>query len=161
MRLYTWTNQYLSSIQKGIQTAHLVQSLFTKYTHPEASQHNIRPNLIPRAAEHLNEWALNHRTIIVLNGGNCAGLRTVCDILNTEDNPFPWTSFHEDEQSLNKAHTVTGVVLSSPIYDRPQQHHFATRAEYSREFAKWRDYHDLNAFELEVIKLLDNSQLAI
>jgi hypothetical protein len=161
MRLYAWVNNYLSSIQKGIQTAHLVHSLFTKYTHPEASRYNIRPNLIPRAAEYLNDWALNHRTIIILNGGNCAGLRTVCDVLNTENNSFPWTSFHEDEQSLNKAHTVTGIVLPSSVYDRPQRANYHSVLSYERDLETWIDRYDLNKFELEVIKLLDNSQLAI
>lgn len=107
MRFYAFTNFYLSSIQKGIQAQHCTAELFTHY------------NRQSRGGKHLYEWAQNHKTTIVLNGGNCADLknlfltmRALCDELG-----LPYTSFSEDEQSLNGAITCVGVVLPASIYE--------------------------------------------
>jgi hypothetical protein len=107
MRFYAFTNFYLSSIQKGIQAQHCTAELFTHY------------NRQSRGGKLLYDWAQNHKTTIVLNGGNCAdlknlflSLRALCDELG-----FPYTSFQEDEQSLNGAITCVGVVLPARIYE--------------------------------------------
>lgn len=61
-RLYTFINFYLSSIQQGIQSAHIVSELFTKYSN--SFEKDV-----------LYDWANNHKTIIVLNGGTSFDLR--------------------------------------------------------------------------------------
>lgn len=61
LRLYSFTNYYLSDLQKGLQTAHLVSEMFTKYV---TGKHK----------KMLFEWATNHKTIIILNGGNSNGV---------------------------------------------------------------------------------------
>ncbi len=59
MKLYSFVNRYLIPIQKGIQTAHMVSEMF---------QENENNKL-------LLDWAQNHKTIIMLDGGLCDNMR--------------------------------------------------------------------------------------
>lgn len=106
MRLYTLTNMYLSSIQKGIQSAHVVHELFTTYYAPTSRQHLT-----------LLEWATKHKTMIVLNGGYAANIQTVFDAINTDDNSYPVACFHEEQEALNGALTCMGIVLPEKVYN--------------------------------------------
>jgi hypothetical protein len=100
MRLYTFTNFYLSSIQQGIQTAHVVSELSIK-AHPLYT-----------------EWAKDHKTIIVLNGGNSKSLQDVYSKLTRlVETKYPIAKFNEDEQSLNEAFTCVGIVVPAKIYE--------------------------------------------
>ncbi len=103
-RLYTFTNVYISSIQKGIQTAHVVSDLFGKYSNKNYC---------------LNEWASNHKTIIVLNGGNQSMLEQTFRDMEAfaEKGNYPYAMFNEDIQSLNGAVTAIGIVLPNEIYN--------------------------------------------
>lgn len=103
-RLYTFTNLYVSSIQKGIQTAHVVSDLFAKYSNTNYC---------------LNEWAANHKTIIVLNGGNQESLiQTYVEMgMFAEKRKLPHVKFKEDIESLNGAVTAIGIVLPNEIYN--------------------------------------------
>lgn len=95
-RLYSLTNRYLSGIQKGIQTAHVVGELVQL---PDISK--------------VVEWARDHATIIVLDGGNCDHLVEFCEILEKSDHP--WARFNEDS-SLGFALTAVGVILPKKVY---------------------------------------------
>ncbi len=108
MRLYFFGNMYLSSIQQGIQAAHVTHELFLKY------QHVGNPS---RAAIDLYCWAEHHKTMILLNGGYASSLQELIDIFNSPNNPFPWTYFNEEEASLNGALTSVGIVLPEKIYE--------------------------------------------
>lgn len=105
MRLYSFTHTYLSSLQKGLQTAHLVHELFEKYSNR---------NTI------LNGWAKDHKTIIILKGGNSLALEKLNHLLSNLGNELslPQTHFYEDENSLNHALTCTGIVVPAHIYDK-------------------------------------------
>lgn len=110
MRFYAFTNFYLSSMQKGIQAQHCTAELFVHYNHRS------------KGGQVLYNWAQNHKTTIVLNGGNCADLhvlylqlRAICDELG-----YPYQSFSEDAASLNGAITCVGVVLPERIYNGAQ-----------------------------------------
>jgi hypothetical protein len=98
-RLYCLTNMYLSSIQKGIQTAHVVGELAKKFGPLNTFQ----------------DWAEFDKTIIVLNGGNSHSLALFGDILWNQDE-FLCAEFCEDLQSLNGALTAVGVVLPEEVY---------------------------------------------
>ena len=106
-RLYTFINFYLSQIQQGIQTAHIVHELFMKYRVMSSA-----------APGRLNEWAANHKTIIVLNGGEG---RSIAEMLEVTK-PFaakmdlPFADFHEDE-CLGNIRTGFGIVLPEEIFD--------------------------------------------
>jgi hypothetical protein len=106
MRLYSFTNYYLSPLQQGLQTAHVVSTLFAKYLPSDTIQ-----------AEGLYDWAENHQTIVILNGGNQADLRDLLQFFVQGDHRFPYTFFKEDEQSLNDCLTCVGIVLPEYIYN--------------------------------------------
>lgn len=107
MRAYFFGNFYLSSIQQGIQAAHCVADMFTKYKTPSP------------ARDKLYEWAVHHKVMVLLNGGNAADLkelylvlRGICSALD-----YPHEVFMEDTISLNNATTCVGVVVPEKIYE--------------------------------------------
>lgn len=107
MRFYSAGNFYLSSIQQGIQGAHVLGELFTKYGENTTG-----------GGYSLFDWARNHKTMICLNGGNASSLREFYALLHSADNKYlPYAKFHEDEQSLDNAMTCVGVVVPARIYE--------------------------------------------
>lgn len=109
LRLYTFCNVYLSSIQQGIQSAHVVHSLFVKY--PTFESNSI-----------LWDWAINDKTMIVLNGGayadiNQSFVQAIALNLNHHNVLLPFERFHEDDYSLGGIMTCWGIVLPKRIYD--------------------------------------------
>lgn len=66
-RLYTFINFYLSPIQQGIQSAHIVSELFAKYSYSKDEE--AFKEIV------LHDWAKNHKTIIVLNSGTSFDIR--------------------------------------------------------------------------------------
>lgn len=105
-RLYTFINFYLSQIQQGIQTAHIVHELFNKY-----------PNIAGAGAK-LRDWSHDHKTIIVLNGGEGRAINEMLEVTK----PFaakmdlPYAEFFEDE-GLGNIRTGFGIVLQEEIYN--------------------------------------------
>jgi hypothetical protein len=118
MRLYSLTNYYLSATQHGIQTAHLVSEL-SRLDRAGALGKGKRS-----ASAVFREWADNHKTIIVLNGGNSARLRYFHNALisSTLDQKtriadhYPVVHFTEDADSLDGAWTAVGVILPESVY---------------------------------------------
>ena len=108
MRFYGFGNYYLSSLQQGLQAGHAAVDLYVKY-HLMQEQ-DSRQVLYA-------DWAANHKTMVLLNGGNSADLQDLFDFLNCEENPYPFVKFHEDEVSLNGALTYVGMILPPKIYD--------------------------------------------
>lgn len=109
MRLYTFVNYYLSDIQRGIQTAHVVQELNNKYNNKryEGLSHK----------KLLQEWGENHKTIIVLNGKNSENLRNILAACDSIGFQYPYAQFNEDEQSLDCALTCVGIVVPEHIIE--------------------------------------------
>lgn len=105
-RLYSFINCYLSSIQQGIQTAHLVSEIMSNPY-----------NIIPYNKDFVNDWATKDRTIIVCNGGNCKSIQDTIGLFKEKDNLFPWTAFCEDEESLEGTLTGVCIILPEEIYD--------------------------------------------
>lgn len=103
-RLYCLTNMYLSSLQKGLQTAHVVSDLA------------VSAQMDSEVNEVFTAWASNDRTIIILNGGNSASLERWEQFLRTFCSRWPWAAFREDEQSLNGAITAVGVIVPESVY---------------------------------------------
>ena len=103
MRFYSFTNAlYMSPLQLGLQTGHCIA---------EMSQIN-------KGKLMFDEWAQEHKTIIILDGGNNASLNSIFEFLNSSDNTiYPVAKFNEDEQSLNGAITSVGIVLPEEIYE--------------------------------------------
>ena len=107
MRLYTFTNFYLSPIQHGIQSAHVLSDMFVKY------KYNHKKSSI------VYDWAEHHKTMIVLNGGANVDLQYIDDEFEKIGDAliYPFTQFYEDKVSLNNLLTCVGIVLPKEIYD--------------------------------------------
>lgn len=108
MRFYGFGNYYLSSIQQGIQAAHVISTMSIFYK--EATQQK----------KVYNEWAKFHSTIILCNGGNSASLSNLYAFLmdlEAEGMNLPYNKFNEDSQSLDGALTAVGIVLPKKLYE--------------------------------------------
>lgn len=103
MRAYFFGNMYLSSIQQGIQAAHVTAELFMK-------SHSEEGNM------YLLDWANNHKTMILLNAGYSEEIRRLIEFFDTADNPYPWASFNEGQDALDGALTCVGIVVPEKIY---------------------------------------------
>lgn len=104
MRLYTFINCYLSQIQQGIQTAHILGEMAVQFRTEYQDQ---------AYWDYLN----NHKTIIVCNGGNNAMIRETVDFFKDSRNPYQFATFYEDQQSLDGALTGVGIILPPSVYD--------------------------------------------
>jgi len=124
MRAYFFGNMYLSSIQQGIQAAHVTHELFTKYMTGEQEEGG--------PAEYLWEWATNHKTMILLNGGYAEALEDLHAFFESPTNPYPYAWFHEEKASLNGALTSVGIVLPERIYSTAYLLRHDTADLYSR-----------------------------
>lgn len=108
MRLYSFTNLYISSIQKGIQTAHIVSEISVKYTTQKEKCLNLA----------YEDWANNHKTVIVLNGGYGENLYTLEELFADKDNTtYPWAAFNEERDALDGARTAIGIIVDERIYE--------------------------------------------
>ena len=106
LRFYAFGNMYLSSIQQGLQAAHVVSEMSTKYW-GEQSEY----------AHSFYDWAANHKTMVLLNGGYGENLRDLIDFFDCMDNEYPFAYFRESEAALDNALTSVGIILPSDIYD--------------------------------------------
>jgi len=118
LRLYTFCNFYLSSIQQGIQSAHVVSELFNVY------DDNRGDDLL------LKIWATKHKTIIVCNGGMgqdlIEGFDSLAELVqrrypicsfNEEFNAFGSESYDEDSGCSVGPMTCFGIVLPDTVFD--------------------------------------------
>lgn len=95
---------YLSDIQRGIQSAHCVTDMIYKYQVGTIKSHIIY------------NWAKNHKTMILLNGGNQQSLDELYNFMSSPANSYPFGLFREDEQSLNGCLTCVSIVIPERIY---------------------------------------------
>lgn len=110
MRGYFFVNMYLSSIQKGIQTAHCI----TKIAHE-----NKQNNYVMEYPEHMTKIVLdggNHKMLLELHAA-IADLGKQFQEKYPGEKWYPFAAFHEDEQSLNGACTCVGIILPERIYE--------------------------------------------
>lgn len=165
MRAYFFGNMYLSSIQNGIQPQHCTSELFVKY----------REDGIDPAFDYLYEWAENHKTTIVLNGGYSASLRELIERFDSRENPYPWTYFTEDEDAIGPlrptadgsggALTAVCIVLPEKIYALSASLRSDDQLEsYIRTHGEWGyDYNEaveISKWELEFAIELNKYGLA-
>lgn len=105
MRAYFFTNMYISSLQCGLQSQHCTAALFVRYNN-EGNKKDI-----------LYDWATNHKTTIILNGGPSVELQNLTTAFNTGANPYPWESFNESVDALGGIMTCVGIILPPRIYE--------------------------------------------
>lgn len=153
MRAYFFGNMYLSSIQQGIQAAHATASMFTKYLYDDLN--SVKETM-------LFEWANEHETMVLLNGGDCDALQDIVDLLNTSANPYPWARFRESTGALNSVTTSIGIVIPEKLYCDETRHY--VRSEDRKQLGDRIMYNyetpDLTEFEWGLVRLLNKSRLA-
>ncbi len=143
MRAYFFGNMYLSSIQQGIQAQHCTAEMFVKYQagHPEKSH------------DTLYDWARNHKTSILLNGGGDEELRAIVHLLISDGNPYPWATFYESQSALDGIRTCVGIILPERVYEAAAAKRRALRIDSI--FIS-----DLSSWEHELVDVLNSCGLA-
>lgn len=111
MRFYSFSNMYLSSLQVGLQSAHVVARMFIKYD----ATANFEIDSESKAAI-LNNWAVNYETMILLNGGYSSAIHDLITFFNDPLNDYPWAPFYESDAALDGALTSIGIILPEKIY---------------------------------------------
>lgn len=109
-RLYSFVaNHYLSPLQCGLQTAHVVSELSTICAD--------EPTAIKRTA--FSHWAKNDKTIIICGAGNHKGVvDSYAALQNTAAHlGMPVALFREDEQSMNGMATACGVIVPEQYWN--------------------------------------------
>jgi hypothetical protein len=147
MRFYGFGNYYLSSLQQGLQAAHLVGELFTQYD-LSSSQYDL-----------VKDWGTNHKTMVLLNGGNSANLQALFELFQKfarEGMPLPFANFHEDEQSLGGALTYVGIVIPEKYYNAA----FSIRKMNPAESLHFFNEQNFKEWEIELVCELNNYKLA-
>jgi hypothetical protein len=112
LRLYSFCNFYLSSIQQGIQTAHLVAELWNNWNTSDYKK-CVKSKM-------LWDWSNNHKTIIVCNGGTSKDILDAYNMLTNLKSNFPMAIFAEEPgaiDSIGSAVTGFGIILPEEIYD--------------------------------------------
>ena len=108
LRFYSFTDWMFRPIQQGIQPGHAAVELFVKYCYPTDEVEQMQT---------LYDWATNWKTFICLNGGNYASIVEIHGFLNSPHNPYPFSPFHEDEDSAAGRLTSVGIVLPARIFE--------------------------------------------
>jgi hypothetical protein len=106
LRLYSFVNFYLSSIQQGVQTGHAAVDLVRKYSKVSLTD--------PVNAMMVDRWADDHKTFIILNGGNMASMTSILGAAALSG--YPYASFYEDSDSLGGILTCVAVVLPEKVW---------------------------------------------
>jgi len=140
MRAYFFTNMYLSPIQCGIQAGHVIGEMAVKYGQNPDSD--------------FLEWANDHKTMIVLNGGMSCNLESIINHLSQKENPYEWDMFIESQEALYGALTCVGIVLPEWVYAKASE---VRNASYNNDLV---DVTGVSDWEWELIKILNSAKLA-
>ena len=153
MRFYAMGNYYLSSIQQGIQAAHALGEMLNQYPYGDSS-----------VGRTLRDWSANHKTMVLLNGGNSASLRNLWQLVSDSRNTsLPVSKFSEDEQSLDNALTCVAIILPKRLYAAewvmPDQEYPAWEGGQGRWFEKDGDVY-ITGWEAELLDAIKRLPLA-
>ena len=107
MRIYHFGNFYMSSIQQGIQAAHCQTEMAMNYS----------GTVVNEAVIMYKDWAVNHKTMICLNGGMNIDLEDIKYLMEVPENPYPWSFFQEAEEAMGGMLTNVAIVLPEKIYN--------------------------------------------
>lgn len=109
MRFYSFTNFYFQGIHAGIQTAHAVHEMESRY------RNTFNPCLSV-----YQEWALKHKTIIIKKVAAPDVHKALQDLYNALESlavslKLPLVLCNEP--SANHCNTAVGIVLPESVYD--------------------------------------------
>lgn len=114
LRLYSFVNFYLSPIQAGIQTGHASVDLMVKYAIDPKFKTGTSISEMPIKSQMVADWAMKHKTYIILNGGDSCNLNRINTIV--KDSRYPYCEFFESQCALNGLKTCVSVVLPEEIF---------------------------------------------
>jgi len=143
-RAYYFGNMYLSSIQQGIQALHCTSEMYLKYAREDSTTRND-----------LFNWGQFDKTVVLLNGGDCAALIKIADGLALAANPYAWAEWSEGDTDLNGALTCVGIVLPPRIYESAKELRRPPRYRATEMISD-----DLSEWELAFIETLNGCRLA-
>lgn len=112
MRLYVFTHMQTTGLHAGIQALHATVDMARKYEQKAKSD----PKSAMKKAV-LNEWADNHKTVWLKNGGNHGGLNDLYRKLTHYSACLNLPIGKFEEPSLNWCTTAVCIVVPSFIYD--------------------------------------------
>lgn len=108
LRLYSFVNFYLSSIQQGIQTGHMSDEMTVKYVWEQG--------VTPESNMYI-DWIKDHKTYIILNGGDSVAMYAemlqflaICDKLNLPTGIF-------NEPGCNNMVTCYGAIIPARYFN--------------------------------------------
>lgn len=133
MRLYSFVNYYLSPLQHGLQTAHVVSEMSV-----------VADCKNGEADSNYWSWAKSYRTIIIKNGGNSWELEELFVKLQDFGQQFdlPVSAFREDKASLNCAMTAVGIIIPEEYYEAKfiRGSGYTESYYYNKKLSKKYDY---------------------
>lgn len=111
LRLYGFVNHYFASgIQAGIQHGHAAVRLMRKYGG------EVNGDMLSEAnVEMVKDWADNHETFIILNGGMHFQMLEVKRLV--EESGYPFAVFHESEEACDGVMTAIVCLLPDDIFN--------------------------------------------
>ena len=145
-RLYSFTNKYLSDIQRGIQTAHLVSQFTNKYLLGTESKTDASSQVV--------SWSLICKDIIVFNGGNSEQLGITLELFRNPRNKYPFAVFRESDESLNGALTAVGIILPDLFKSKEDRNYMITK------ISSGDSYLPEDIMDGQLAELLNKSRLA-
>lgn len=111
---------YISGVQTGLQAGHVMDSMWSKYTNrilnPDLTVSERCTAADRRKLWMLREFAMDHKTFVILNGGDHEALIDYITFLNNVDNPYPWAFV--SEPGLNHAVTSVGCILPGRMFGK-------------------------------------------
>jgi hypothetical protein len=163
---------YISGIGAGIQSQHTTVEMFLKYQPTyadfvaiesiESMGYKITQNRSPQQ-EMLFDWAKNHKTTIIVNGGYSSDLNDTLDLLQRVEvygGEYPFACFKETEDALNGALTNVGVILPEEIFNFVKER--SAHAKHSKDnpdYCGTAFTHDLNEYEIELAERVAKCKL--
>ena len=118
MRLYFFSNMYLSSIQHGAQGVHSFGQIVSEFEPGTAEDATMRT------------WLKDYKSLVFLNAGYASVLQKVYSRLEeiashwdpdaTQCKALPFAKFHEEEDALGGALTSVAVIVPEDCYGSPR-----------------------------------------
>jgi len=152
-RLYTFVaHHYLSPLQCGIQSAHVVSELANLHRVADEQKRQI-----------FELWAGLDKTIIVCGAGNHEGVVTCwANLANlTPSFDLPFAIFNEDERSMNRMATACGVIVPQKFWDvtfEKEENVWVHKDTYSGDEPVYH-YHGQDSIEGRLIDYIKSHRL--
>ena len=108
-KLFCLNNFYCQGVQAGIQSAHSLGELSSKYLVQNKSDNNETLNLVKK-------YLSVDKTMVVLNGGAQSNLFDFLDYLESNDIKYPYAPFFEEQDALNNSLTNISVIFPEQLF---------------------------------------------